>query len=83
MQSLKKLELIGEITSLADDLERSHISRGKLPFDTEATSTFHWRDAEVNMISDLESQITVLTLGHASQGKEPLTELFSLEDVSY
>ena len=23
------------------------------------------------------------TLGHASQGKEPLTELFSLEDVSY
>ena len=56
------LELIGEIASLADNLERSNISRGKLPFDTEATSTFHRRDAEVNMISDLESQITVLTI---------------------
>ena len=32
---LRKLELIGEIASLADDLERSHVSRGKLPFDTE------------------------------------------------
>ena len=59
---LRKLELIGEVASLADNLERSHVSRGKLPFDTEATSTFHWRDAEVNMISDLESQITVLTI---------------------
>ena len=54
--------MIGEIASLADNLERSHVSRGKLPFDTEATSTFHRRDAEVNMISDLESQITVLTV---------------------
>ena len=58
----RKLELIGEIASLADNLERSHVSRGKLPFDTEATSTFHRRDVEVNMISDLESQITVLTI---------------------
>ena len=58
----RKLELIGEIASLADDLERSHVSRGKLPFDIEATSTFHWRDADVNMISDLEGQITVLTI---------------------
>ena len=57
-----KLELIGEIASHADDLERTHVSRGKLPFDTEATSTFHWRDAEVNMVSDLESQITMLTI---------------------
>ena len=45
-----------------DDLERSDVSRSKLPVDTEATSTFHRRDAEVNMISDLESQITVLTI---------------------
>ena len=57
-----KLKLIGEIASLANDLERTHVSRGKLPFDTEATSTFHWRDAEVNMVSDLESQITMLTI---------------------
>ena len=57
-----KLKLIGEIASLADDLERTHVSRGKLPFDTEEMSTFHWRDVEVNMISDLESQITVLTI---------------------
>ena len=57
-----KLELIGEIASLADDLERTHVSRGKLPFDTEATSAFHWRDAEVDMVSDLESHITVLTI---------------------
>ena len=27
--------------------------------------------------------VRTCTLGHASQGKEPLTELFSLEDVSY
>ena len=57
-----KLKLIGEIASLADDLERTNVSRGKLPFDTEAMSTFHWRDAEVNMVSDLESQITMLTI---------------------
>ena len=57
-----KLELIGEIASLADDLERTHVSRGKLPFDTEATSTFYWRDAELNMVSDLESQIMMLTI---------------------
>ena len=58
----RKLELIGEVTSLADNLLRSHVSRGKLPFDTEAMSTFHWRDAEVNMVSDLKSQIIVLTI---------------------
>ena len=28
-------------------------------------------------------EVRTCTLGHASQGKEPLTELFSLEDVSY
>ena len=27
--------------------------------------------------------VRTCTVGHASQGKEPLTELFSLEDVSY
>ena len=58
----RKLELIGEIASLADDLERTQVSRGKLHFDTKATSTFHWRDADVNMISDPEGQITVLTI---------------------
>ena len=57
-----KLELICEIASLADDLERTHVSRGKLPFDTKVMSTFHWRDAEVDMVSDLESQITMLTI---------------------
>ena len=51
-----------EIASFANDLERTHVSRGKLPFDTEATSAFHWRDAEVDMVSDLESQITMLTI---------------------
>ena len=55
-------KLIGEIASFANDLERTHVSRGKLPFDTEATSTFHWRDAEVNMVSNVESQITMLTI---------------------
>ena len=58
----RKLKLIGEIASFSKDLERTHVSRGKLPFDTEATSAFHWRDVEVDMISDLESQITVLTI---------------------
>ena len=57
-----KLKFIGEVASFADDLERTHVSRGKLPFDTEATSAFHWRDAEVDMVSDLESQIMVLTI---------------------
>ena len=57
-----KFKLIGEIASFANDLERTHISRGKLPFDTEATSTFHWRDVEVNMVSDLESQITMFAI---------------------
>src|SRR3954469_2647468 len=57
-----KFKLIGEIASFADDLERPHVSRGKFPLDTEATSPFHWRDAEVNMISDLECQIAVLTV---------------------
>ena len=57
-----KLKLIGEIASFADDLERTHVSRGKLPFDTEATSAFHWRDAEVDMVSDLESQVMMLAI---------------------
>ena len=34
----RKLKLIGEVASFANDLERTHVSRGKLPFDTEATS---------------------------------------------
>ena len=54
--------MIGEVASLADNLERSHVSRGKLPFDTEATSTFHWRDAEVDMVSNLESQVMMLAI---------------------
>ena len=57
-----KLKLIGEIASFANDLESTHVSRGKLPFDTEATSTFHWRDVEVDMVSDLESQVTMLAI---------------------
>ena len=57
-----KLKLIGEIASFANDLERAHVSRGKLPLDTEAMSTFHWRDAEVDMVSDLESQVTMLAI---------------------
>ena len=58
----RKLQLIGEIASFANDLERTHVSRGKLPFDTEATSAFHWRDTEVDMVSDLESQVTMLAI---------------------
>ena len=57
----RKFKLIGEVASFTN-LERTHVSRGKLPFDTEATSAFHWRDAEVDMVSDLESQITMLTI---------------------
>ena len=57
-----KLKLIGEIASFANDLERTHVSRGKLPFDSEATSTFHWRVAEVDMVSDLEIQVTMLAI---------------------
>src|SRR3954466_12062992 len=57
-----KLKLIGDIASFADDLERTDVSRGKFPFDTEATSAFHWRDAEVDMVSDLESKITVFAI---------------------
>ena len=51
-----KLKLIGEIASFAHDLERTHVSRGKLPFDTESTSTFHWRDVEVDMVSYLKAK---------------------------
>ena len=58
----RKLKLIGEIASFANDLERTHVSRGKLPFDTEATSAFHWRDAEVDMVSNLESQVMMLAI---------------------
>ena len=57
-----KLKLIGEVASFANDLERTHVSRGKLPFDTEATSAFHWRDEEVDMVSNLESQVTMLAI---------------------
>ena len=58
----RKLKLIGEIASFANDLERTHVSRGKLPFDTEALSAFHWINVEVDMVSDLESQVTVLAI---------------------
>ena len=58
----RKLKLIGEVASFSNDLERTHISRGKLPFDTEALSAFHWTDVEVDMVSDLESQVTVLAI---------------------
>ena len=54
--------MIGEVASFANDLERTHVSRGKLPFDTEATMTFHWRDVEVDMVSDFKSHITVLVI---------------------
>ena len=57
-----KLKLIGEVASFVNDLERTHVSLGKLPFDTEASSAFHWRDAEVDMVSDFESQVTVLAI---------------------
>ena len=76
-----KLKLLGEIASFANDLERTHVSRGKLPFDTETTSAFHWRDAEVDMVSDLESHITVLTtivtLLARLRGFEIITDDFS------
>ena len=58
----RKLKLIGEVASFANDLERTHVSRGKLPFDTEVTSAFHWKDTKVDMISDLESQVMVLAI---------------------
>ena len=58
----RKLKLIGEIASFANDLERTHVSRGKLPFDTEEMSAFHWRDAEVDMVFDFKSHITVLVI---------------------
>ena len=77
----RKLELIGEVASLADNLERSHVSGGKLPFDTEATSTFHRRDTEVNMIPNLESQVTMLaiivTLPTRLRGFEIFTDDFA------
>ena len=77
----RKLKLIGEVASFANDLERTHVSRGKLPFDTEATSTFHWRDAEVDMVSDLESQVMMLaiivTLLARLRGFEILTNDFA------
>ena len=58
----RKLKLIGEVACFANDLERTHVSRGKLPFDNEATSAFHWRDAEVDMVSDIEIQVTMLAI---------------------
>ena len=51
-----KLKLIGEVASFANDLKRTHVSRGKLPFETEAMSAFHWRDAEVDMVSDFKTK---------------------------
>ena len=50
-----KLKLIGEIASFSNDLERTHVSRGKLPFDTEATSAFHSRDAVVELSRQMSS----------------------------
>ena len=77
----RKLKLIGEVASFANDLERTHVSRGKLPFDTETTSAFHWRDAEVDMVSDFKSQVTVLaiivTLLARLRGFEILTNDFA------
>ena len=73
--------MIGEVASFANDLERTHVSRGKLPFDTESTSAFHWRDAEVDMVFDFKSQITVLaiivTLLSRLRGFEILTNDFA------
>ena len=57
-----KLKLIGEVASFTNDLERTHVTRGKLPFNTEATSAFHWRDAEVDMVSDFKSMVTVFAI---------------------
>ena len=83
-----KLKLIGETASFANDLERTHISRSKLPFDTEPTSAFHWRDVEVDMVSDFKSQVTVLAiivtlltrLGGFEIFTDELTHFFSLCD---
>ena len=36
----RKLKLIGEVASFANDLERTHVSRGKLPFDNKASRAF-------------------------------------------
>ena len=36
----RKLKLIGEVASFANDLERTPVSRVKFPFDTEAISAF-------------------------------------------
>ena len=73
--------MIGEVASFANDLERTHISRGKLPFDTAATSTFHWRDTEVDMVFDLESQVamlaTIVTLLERLRGFEIFTDDFT------
>lgn len=77
----QKLKLIGEVASFANDLERTHVSRGKLPFDTEAANAFDWRDAEIDMVSDFKSQVTVLaiivTLLARLRGVEILTNDFA------
>ena len=77
----RKLKLIGEVASFANDLERTHVSRGKLPFDTEATSAFHWRDAEVDVVSNLESQdmmlANIVTLLALLRGFEIFTNDFT------
>jgi hypothetical protein len=54
--------LIGKVASFSNNLERTHISWGKLAFDTEALSAFHRRDVEIDMVSNLESQVTVLAI---------------------
>ena len=73
--------MIGKVASFANDLERTHVSRGKLPFDTKVLTAFHWRDAEIDMVSDLEIQVTVLaiivTLLARLRGFEILTNDFA------
>ena len=73
----RKLELIGEVASFAHDLEGTHVSRGKLPLDTEATSAFHLREAEVDMVSDLESQVTMLAIVVTLLTRLPSFEIFT------
>src|SRR6266511_2270506 len=77
----RKLKLIGEVASFPNNLERTHISRGKLSFDTEASSALHGRDTEIDMVSNLESQVTVLaiivTLLARLRGFETFTDDFA------
>ena len=58
-QILQPISIIGKCFK---DLERPDVSRSKLSFDTKSLGSFHRRNTEIDMITNVESQITMLAV---------------------